>query len=189
MYLFLDTETTGFPSSPISDFRSWPRMVQIGYILTDEVGKALIKGCKIIKPEGYLIPKRVSEIHKITTEKALNDDVPLDSALKDFIYALQFSSVVVGHNVEFDYNVVRSELLRRNLHDYLRAYPRFCTMKSKPILNYCKIMMGNHRLRWSKLQELYSLLFHQDLENAHDALGDAEACAKCFFELKKLCII
>ena len=55
--------------------------------------------------------------------------------------------------------------------------------------NYCKIPRFNREYKWPNLTELHKKLFDCDFENAHDALSDVKACAKCFFELKKQEII
>jgi hypothetical protein len=59
-------------------------------------------------------------------------------------------------------------------------------MTSKPVLDYCKNFRSNGSRQCPSLSELYFLLFGEKLENAHDALTDAEACANCFFELKRI---
>ena len=80
MYLFFDTETTGLPKdwkAPITDFNNWPRLVQLAFLTFDKEGNKINSGNYIIKPEGFLIPKESSAIHRITNEKALNDGVSL----------------------------------------------------------------------------------------------------------------
>ena len=45
MYLFFDTETTGLPKNwkaPVTDIDNWPRMIQIGWLLSDENGKRIV---------------------------------------------------------------------------------------------------------------------------------------------------
>ena len=44
MYIFFDTETTGFPrnwKAPVTDVDNWPRMVQIAWMVYDEMGNKL----------------------------------------------------------------------------------------------------------------------------------------------------
>jgi hypothetical protein len=50
---------------------------------------------------------------------------------------------------------------------------------------YCALP-GNYGTKWPKLQELHSKLFGSPFEGGHDALVDVRACAKCYFELRKL---
>ena len=55
MYLFFDTETTGVPKNykaPPSDLLNWPRVVQLGWIVTDMQGRELKATNHIIRPDG-----------------------------------------------------------------------------------------------------------------------------------------
>jgi DNA polymerase III epsilon subunit-like protein len=75
MYLFFDTETTGFPKNwkaPLTDLDNWPRMVQIALILGDKKDNRIEQQDYIIKPEGFKIPKDATKVHGITTKKAIN---------------------------------------------------------------------------------------------------------------------
>ncbi len=189
MYLFFDTETTGLPYGPTSDYRNWPRMIQIAWLLVDENSEIKLKNSFIIKPEGYKIPKRVIKIHGITMKRALKEGVELDYALHRFLSDTNFADVLVAHNVAYDLGVVRGELLRKKIPDFLRGYSQFCTMTSKPVLDYCKNFRANGSRQCPSLSELYFLLFGERLDNAHDALIDAESCANCFFELKRIGLV
>ena len=186
MYLFFDTETTGLPSGPLSAYQKWPRMLQIAWLLVDEDNEIKSKNSFIIKPEGYDIPKRVIKIHGITKKRALEEGVQLDYALHRFLGDLNYAELLVGHNIAYDYGVVRGELLRKNIPDFLKGYSQFCTMTSKQVLDYCKSFRANGSRQCPSLSELYFLLFGKKLDNAHDALTDAEACANCYFELKRI---
>jgi DNA polymerase-3 subunit epsilon len=189
MYLFFDIEATGLPSSPSSDHRNWPRIVQIAWLLIDENRDIKSKNNFIIRPEGYSIPTKVIKIHGITMRKALEEGIPLDFALHRFLGDTNFADVLVAHNVAFDYGVIRGELLRKNIPDFLEKYSKFCTMTSKPVLDFCKSYRSNGSRQCPSLSELYFLLFNEKLVDAHDALIDAEACANCFFELKKIGLV
>jgi DNA polymerase III epsilon subunit-like protein len=53
--------------------------------------------------------------------------------------------------------------------------------------NYC---MSNYKyIKYPKLMELHKLLFGYEFARPHNALNDTIACAKCFFELKRLDIV
>jgi DNA polymerase III epsilon subunit-like protein len=189
MYLFFDTEATGLPSPPSSDHRNWPRMVQIAWLLADENESIKSKHSFIIKPEGYRIPNRVIKIHGITMKRALEEGIPVEDALHQFLKDANFADVLVAHNVAYDYGVVRGELLRKKIPDFLNGYSKFCTMTSKPVLDFCKSFRSNGSRQCPSLSELYFLLFNEKLDDAHDALTDAKACAACFFELKRIGLI
>ena len=189
MYLFFDTETTGLPSVSISDSQKWPRIVQIAWLLVDENGDVKSKNSFIIRPDGYRIPNRVIKIHGITTKRALQEGVELEHALHRFLGDAHFADVLVAHNVAYDYGVIKGELLRKKIPNFLKNYSQFCTMTSKSVLDYCRSFRANGSRQSPSLSELYLLLFGKKLKNAHDALTDAEACANCFFELKRIGMI
>jgi DNA polymerase III epsilon subunit-like protein len=186
MYLFFDTETTGLPSGPINAYHKWPRILQIAWLLIDENEEVKSKNNYIIRPEGYDIPKRVIKIHGITMKRAMEEGVDLDIALHRFLGDLNYAKLLVAHNIAYDYGVVRGELLRKKIPDFLKGHSQFCTMTSKQILDYCKSFRANGSRQCPSLSELYFLLFGKKLDNAHDALTDAEACANCYFELKRI---
>ncbi|MBU0496553.1 MAG: 3'-5' exonuclease [Candidatus Thermoplasmatota archaeon] len=186
MYLFFDTETTGLPSSPSSDFRNWPRLVQLAWLLIDENHDIKSKYNYIVRPDGYRIPKRVVDIHGITMQRAYEEGIPVDQAIHRFLMDSNFADVLIAHNIAYDYGVVRGELLRKKIPDFLEKRKKFCTMTSKQVLDFCKSFRVNGSRQCPSLSELYYLCFNAHLEKAHDAMIDAEACADCFFELKRL---
>ena len=63
---------------------------------------------------------------------------------------------------------------------------RFCTMKTSTEL--CAIP-GRYGFKWPTLAELHQRLFGTIPAGAHAAGSDVEACARCFFEMKRLGLI
>ncbi|KYK26854.1 hypothetical protein AYK20_08535 [Thermoplasmatales archaeon SG8-52-1] len=189
VYLFFDTETTGLPAGPVSDYQNWPRIIQIAWLLIDENKNIKSKNSFIIRPEGYTIPRRVIKIHGITMKRAIEEGVALEHALHRFLGDSNYADVLVAHNIAYDYGVIRGEMLRKKIPDFLKWHSQFCTMTSKPVLDYCKSFRLNGSRQCPSLSELYFLLFGEKLVNAHDALIDAEACANCFFELKRIGLV
>jgi hypothetical protein len=55
----------------------------------------------------------------------------------------------------------------------------------KGATNFC-CLPGPYGYKWPTLQELYKVLFNETLEDAHRALADVRACARCYFQLKRL---
>jgi DNA polymerase III subunit epsilon len=188
-YLFFDTETTGLPkgrSDPVMNPENWPRVVQIAWILYDENEKITEEQCHIIYPDGFLIPSVVAKIHGITTAIAQKKGKPLEYVLPLFTDAVFQSELIIGHNIEFDRNVMAAEYARSGEQIHIHSCPYFCTMKGT--VNFCKIPYPSGRKgnKWPKLMELHQVLFDVPFEGAHDALADVRACARCFFELKRL---
>lgn len=185
MYLFFDTETTGLPknyNAPIEDLDNWPRLVQLAWQLYNKDGELVSEKECIIKPEGFIIPEQSSNVHGITTERAISEGVDLTSSLAKFSQAIEDSLVLVAHNINFDEKIIGSEFLRKGIDNNLKAIPKICTMQTTTDL--CKIPGSYGRYKWPKLSELHIELFGKDFEDAHDALVDVKACARCFFQLK-----
>ena len=193
MYLFFDTETTGLPNNwnaPVSDTGNWPRMVQLAILLYEPNGSLAESKNYIIKPEGYTIPSDVSQIHGITTERALREGIELSNVLSTFEALAAKATSLVAHNMEFDEKILGCEFLRITGREPLSSKQKFCTMKSPNILRYCALpplRYGSYK--WPKLSELHYKLFGSYFDNAHNASVDIQVTAKCFFELRKRKII
>ena len=191
MYLIFDTETTGLPknfNAPFTDLDNWPRMVQIAWQLHGNDGNLLENKDYIIKPEGYDIPYNAYRIHGISTKKALAEGRDLSEILEKFAQVLKKTTVVIGHNIEFDYNIVGAEFLRKNLENSLSKIPSADTMNLGT--NYCELPGGrNGKYKSPKLSELYEKLFNSKFDEAHNAAADVNATAQIFFELMRLNII
>ncbi|MCL2510788.1 MAG: DNA polymerase III subunit alpha [Bacteroidales bacterium] len=191
MYLIFDTETTGLPKNydaPASDTNNWPRMVQLAWQLHEKDGALLESQSFIIKPDGYTIPPEVSALHGITTEKALSEGKPLPEVLAAFCKVLQQAFVVAGHNVGFDIKIIESEFVRNKIPSYISLRTILDTKELST--DFCALpggKNGNHK--WPTLNELHFKLFGESFADAHNAIYDVEATARCFFELIRLKII
>lgn len=188
--LFFDTETTGLPKNfhaPITDILNWPRLVQIAWIMTDEEGNVLRTRTHLIEPIGFTIPKEATAVHGITNEQAQQEGTHLKQVLEQFMSDLDCSEIIVGHNIDYDINIVGAELYRSNMdYNSLIKKNKVCTMKKTKY--YCAIPNPNvyyGGYKWPMLEELYRKLFNCDILGAHDALIDIQATQKCYFELKK----
>tara|TARA_B110000459_G_scaffold203229_1_gene258870 strand:- start:1644 stop:5999 length:4356 start_codon:yes stop_codon:yes gene_type:complete len=192
MFLIYDTETTGLPknwNAPLSDSDNWPRLVQLAWQLHDVEGKLLSRGNRIVLPEGFTIPFTSAKIHGITTERAEAEGVPLADVIQEFNKDLEKASYVMGHNIEFDVNVVGAELYR--LGESLGPLTEKPSIDSKDeATEFCAIPGGRGgRFKWPTLTELHTKLFKKGFGDAHDAAYDVDATARCFFELCKLGVI
>lgn len=186
MYLFFDTETTGFPtnwSAPYTNTRNWPRVVQLAWVLTDEEGHVVSEHDFIIKPDGFEIPADSAKIHGITTEIAQEKGVPLVDALKEFFADEARAQVLVAHNISFDTNVVACECVRLGESLKWLDTTRYCTMKEST--SFCKLPGRRYGYKQPKLIELHEILFKKPFGSQHNALADVHACMRCFFALRK----
>ena len=191
MFLIFDTETTGLPAdfnAPLTDFENWPRLVQLAWQIHDENGKFIEAQNFIVKPEGFEIPFAAVKIHGITTGRALKEGLPLAEVLNIFSDALKKASIVIGHNVKFDYNIVSVEYLRKELKNPLDGKDFIDTKDLST--EFCALPGGKGgKYKWPNLSELYLKLFNESFDAAHNASADVQATARCFFELVRLGVI
>lgn len=185
MLLFFDTETTGIPRNPrapVSDLANWPRLVQLAWVLTATDGTEVRSAEHIIKPQGFVIPADAVRIHGISTEMAQQTGVELGVALTEIAADLAAAAVLIAHNLQFDEKILGAEFLRLGRCNPLAAKSRLCTMQSSADL--CQLP-GRYGFKWPSLDELHRKLFTRGVEDAHHALADVRACAKCYFELRR----
>jgi len=182
-YLFFDTETTGLPrnyKAPYTDSSNWPRIVQLSWLVADDAGVILKESDYIIKVD-FPIPIEASRVHGITNIIAESKGTIITEVLTKLLSDFSDIKYLVCHNVNFDLAILQSELYRHNLAHQIEI-PTFCTMKNAT--DYCRIP-GNYGYKWPKLEELYSVCFSKQLENAHNAMADVRATYEVFYHLKK----
>ncbi len=191
MFLIYDTETTGLPKNykaPLDDFDNWPRLVQLAWQIHDKNGELLSVKNFIVKPEGFEIPLAASKVHGITTDYANEAGEPLSFVLEEFNKVLQEVIVVVGHNIEFDNNIMGSEFLRIGMETNLFEVNSVDTKDTST--NFCAIPSSKGKgFKWPRLDELHEKLFHESFDAAHNASADVQATARCFLELVRIGII
>jgi len=212
--LFFDTETTGLPfqlqpeecGRCLND-NGYPRLIQLGWIFEfteDETSKATVypsQGSVYIRPDGFVIPEETTKFNGIRNDYACAVGGNLKDVLQYFGNMLANADVVVGHNVEFDLNVLKGEYayLRQNgmvaeidkksaegkVIDTMLASTAFCALPKKEGVTYS--YEGEHK--YPRLSELHRILFGEDFSDAHDALADVKATRRCYEELVRRGII
>ncbi|MHA1558924.1 MAG: 3'-5' exonuclease, partial [Alphaproteobacteria bacterium] len=182
--LFLDIETTGLPPKKAhysADFDLFPHIVSICWKIN---GTAPYY---IIKPDGYEIPQKAVDIHRITTEQALKEGIPLGLALVRFYKDLKQAKTIVGHGIYFDTSTIKANSLREGmsiedinkaLHKDKRIDTMFKTIK------FCGLKQkDSNRPKTPSLVELYAILFDGATFEAHNAKNDVNATERCFNKL------
>jgi DNA polymerase-3 subunit alpha len=187
MFLIIDTETTGLPEkydAPVSDVDNWPRLVQLAWQLYDSKGELVGSEDYIVKPSGFTIPFSAQKVHGISTERALEKGKDLNFVLGEFAGAIEKSSFIIGHNIDFDKSIIGAEYIRTEIPNKLFEKTSICTKEEST--GYCAIPdLRGDKYKWPTLAELYRKLFNEDLKEAHNAYADVTATARCFFELLK----
>jgi DNA polymerase III epsilon subunit-like protein len=193
LYLFFDLETNGLAKSlnaPFEKIDNWARVVQIAWAIYDREGKKIKSASFIAFPKDFNITDASSAVHGITIEKAEKEGILLDKILPRFNDDLTGISLIVAHNIDFDLPTLNAEFLRNRINTDLRQKTRFCTMKSPEVVSFCKIPNPfGSSYKWPSLSELHKILFDTTFDGVHNASADVDACARCFFELKKRGII
>ena len=190
MLLFIDTETTGLPKSVSNDIEKWPRIVQLAWSVYDTEGNRESLNSFIIYPTDFVIPQDAASIHGITTERAKKEGISLHKVLPQFNCDVEKATTIIAHNAEFDLPIVNTEFMRCRLETNLAKKQNFCTMKTQKIISYCKIPKPSGTgYKWPTLNELHLQLFETEFTDSHNASADVEACAKCYFELRKRGVI
>jgi DNA polymerase III epsilon subunit-like protein len=198
LVLFVDTETAGLPTDyhadPFTNPEAWPRIVEIGWqVRQDVVLGHRREWCRenhgeyLIRPDGFAIEESATSVHKITTERAREEGYPLEVALREFLRQAEFADLIVAHNVGFDMAVIVAELARaENLHacEVLDLHTWQCTMVTTK--DFCGLpgrRAGEYK--WPRLGELAFKLGVEPVE-AHRVAGDVETLARCWIELDRL---
>lgn len=207
LILVFDTETTGLPKYKVLSKKSvnlWPHIVQFSYVLYDSDENKLTKMRDwIIKvPQNVEISKESIEIHGITNEISQKKGDNLQEIIKEFFRDFNDADQIVGHNLNFDLNMIKCELLRimiRNknttvilnefdkYHEILNSSKKlYCTMQET--IEYCNILTldknGKEYQKYPKLVELYEKMFQETPKNLHNSLNDVIVCLRCFMKWK-----
>ncbi|MFZ6012576.1 MAG: DNA polymerase III subunit alpha [Bacteroidota bacterium] len=100
-----------------------------------------------------------------------------------FTQDLSKTSLLVGHNIEFDISILGAEFLRQQVEiENLLKLDKVDT--GIVSTEFCKLSGGiGGRLKMPRLVELHEKLFGKDFGDAHDASYDVAATARCFFGL------
>lgn len=181
--LIFDTETTGVPEKGATwdvDFETYPHIVQLAWMVGDRA-----ESC-IIRPDGWEIPEEATAIHGITNEIANEFGKPFGIVIDRFLKDCINSPLICGHNIHFDTSVIKANIIRELGWDYyevadveaaLYKGKRIDTMR--PTMKWVDARTANGRLKFPRLEELYSRCFPGETFPAHDAAEDVKAVARC----------
>lgn len=185
--LFFDTETTGIPDwkTPSGD-ECQPHLVQIAAHLVNPDNREIISTLDVIvRPDGWEIPEEVTEVHGITTEDALRYGVPEPLALQMFLEMWR-GRTRIAHNTTFDNRIIRIGTKRycsEEVQDQWKEGAYECTgLLSKPIMKM--LPRGRYGYKMPKLVEAYEYFCGQELQNAHTAIADVNACKDVYFAVQ-----
>jgi len=185
--LIFDLETTGFPkyknAKPFqSHYFDNARIIEIGYIIINPSGEVLKSVNHFVKYKENIKIEN-SFIHGITNEMVMEHGVMIDDVFDELVNDLINVDTIVAHNIQFDYNVLLSEVYRK----YNNFKHLLGLLYSKDL--HCTMQIGKKYMscgKYPKLVELHKLLFDENWVQTHRALDDVNICAKCYIEMMKL---
>jgi DNA polymerase III epsilon subunit-like protein len=206
-FLVFDTETTGLPKSKFispSTLPEWPHIVQFSYLIYDSSLNDIIetKDYVIKLPENISISEESTKIHGITNEMSEYAGITINEVLNEFFNYLRGVDKIIGHNIEFDINMIKVALLRLINSNYLTKeqlkiykYDLYyltnyknisCTLKES--IEFCNIQTldknGKPYLKYPKLIELHEKLFNKSPINLHNSFNDILVTLRCYMKLK-----
>lgn len=86
----------------------------------------------------------------------------IEEVFPKIVRFLNTSDVVVGHNIEYDEQVIRDELARIGRPGEYQPMKTLCTMRSST--DYCKLQGRGFSYKAPRLGELYKHLFGEWFE-------------------------
>ena len=192
MKLFFDLETTGLPEQ--ISFDNWyppeevdkyssSRIIEIGIILVDKNEKMTKTYNTIIKPDNFISLKPIiTEITGITDKEIINNGKNFKDIINEIKPLFQKCSVINSYNLNFDLNILLSELYL--IHD--KEFINIINSKK----HECSLQLATKYLkmdRYPKLEKVYKILFNTDPKQDHRAFGDAILCKEVYYKIKKNC--
>ncbi|MFD2963258.1 MULTISPECIES: 3'-5' exonuclease [Olivibacter] len=181
--LFIDTETTGLPKKwtvGYSTKDNWPSAVQVAWIVFTKDGREIKRENFYVNEDDVVVSRQAQLVHRIKGSYLRTFGVPRCAVMEKLSSDLrQFKPLVVGHFVALDFHVLGADFYRCAMENPLGDLRLFCTMLASS--GYVK----KPWIKYLRLNELYQELFEKELEKAHNALLDADATAKSYFELVK----
>lgn len=191
LLLFYDTETTDKPlfKEPSEDPRQ-PHLVELAAALVDTTTRRSVASVHMVaRPDGWIIPDEVAAIHGITTDYALQVGVPERALFDAFLTLHRLADGRVAHNESFDARIIRIGIKRFGFGgdtaeevdafaDAFKAATSHCTcFGARPFTALPKNKLPT-------LSEAYLHFFGEELQAAHSAKADMQACADVFWEVQ-----
>ena len=192
MKLFFDLETTGLPEQ--ISFDNWyppeevdkyssSRIIEIGIILVDKNEKITKTYNKIIKPDNFVSLKPIiTQITGITEKEIINNGKNFKDIINEIKSLFQKCSVINSYNLNFDLNILLSELYL--IHD--KEFINIINSKK----HECSLQLATKYFnmeRYPKLEKVYKMLFNTDPKQDHRAFGDAILCKEVYYKIKNNC--
>ena len=171
-YLILDTETTGRVENSELALDQQPQIIEFAGLIIDRYGQIQDQMEFLVKPTvklGSIITKITGlKDGDLLDSKPMKDHMP---SLKGFI---ESADAVVAHNLSYDWDIINFE--SRRLHEIIMW----------PMIRICTVQESEHYQGFRlSLAALHQHLFGEGFPEAHRAMNDVKALARCFVEMCK----
>ena len=204
--LIVDTETTGLSKAKMITEKTlhlWPHIVQFSYVIYNNETNTLLKTVDhIVKvPDSIVISEENSNIHGITDTISKTSGKNIESVLSEFMEDYNNADIVVAHNMEFDFNIIKVEFMRQIYNDktsisekeeltqklnFLKGSKKLCCTMQESI-ELCNIKAlskdGKEYVKFPSLSELHKHLFSVVPKKLHNSLNDVLICLRCFYKM------
>lgn len=179
MYIVLDTETTGLPCNggKLPSYKNLGcydkcRLLSIAIVEYDDNGKELGYYYQLAKT----VDVSGTDIHGINQIDVDENGIDLEQIYADVSLILREHKTLIGHNINFDINILKSEFYRMNFDLSI-----FDNLEIVCTLSLCKSIFFVPM----KLKDLYKLLNKTDIVDAHNALNDCRATNEVYLKLRE----
>ena len=144
----------------------------------------------LVYPTGFAIPAAATRIHGISTARAKSEGKALGWVVDRFLRVMRdHGRILVGHNVDFDRNVIAAEMYRLG-YSKATVEIEFCATRHICLMTttatYCRLPGRFGKAKYPTLAELHRKLFGENPAVCHNALEDVETSVRCFFRLREL---
>ena len=182
--MFIKIESNGLPKNnnnkiTVDNLDKYPNLISLYYKIgkinndTNKVDISL-QSYNIIKPT-FELNKYAQKVHELTEEELSNGN-DIKDVLNNMKKDMDDNNVkiIIGHNVLFDLNLTKAEILRNELSIDLDKYDLVDTITYK------------HSYEFPKLEVLYEKLYGKKFKKSHKRKSLINIIIKCFEYLYQL---
>jgi len=180
--LVFDTETTGMVRFQLPpDHAEQPDLIQLGALLVDSGDWSVHARVSTLVTlrAGAQIEPAAHEAHGISEEDCARWGIAPVVACSLFNQFCMQADLIVAHNLSFDESVMKTALFRiGNKPNRIDGRRTLCTKEATTEVLKLPGKYGSYK--WPTLAEAYRHYTGNEIEGAHDALVDTEACLAVF---------
>ncbi len=180
--LIFDTETTGMVQWKLPpEHQSQPDLVQLGMLLVETADWSVKARLSMLVrlPDGVRIDPEAKQAHGISEQDCEQYGVVAIVACSLFNQFCLQADAVVAHNMSFDRSIMLTALYRLgNKPDRMAGKRIICTKELSTDVLKLPGKYGSYK--WPTLAEAYRHFTGDEIEGAHDALVDTDACLAIF---------